>query len=312
MHAPVIAGVDGSAESLAAAEWAAREAERRDRPLRLLHARNRHPRDKVGEPSPELPASFQQGTPVAAQRPPARRVLRRAEERIRGAVPGVRIAGEQVEGPATAALLTAAEQAEMLVLGSRGLSGFTGFLVGSVALAVVAQATGPVVLVRAEERAEDEHVPAEDGSASTRTGYRDVVLGLDVNDPSDEVIEFAFAAARLRQARLRVVHAWQPPSAFGLGPGDIALVKDPYRAEEWQGFLSAVLQVWRDKYPEVEVLETVVREKAATALVRAASGAGLLVVGRQLADRPVPARTGPVTHAAVHHVSCPVAVVPHH
>ncbi|MCT9080173.1 universal stress protein, partial [Streptomyces fulvoviolaceus] len=44
MLPPVIAGVDGSAESLAAAEWAAREAARRDRPLRLVHAWNWHPR----------------------------------------------------------------------------------------------------------------------------------------------------------------------------------------------------------------------------------------------------------------------------
>ncbi|MFJ9870189.1 universal stress protein [Streptomyces sp. NPDC101165] len=300
MPAPVIAGVDGSPESLTAAEWAAREAERRDRPLRLIHAWDWHPRPHDGEPA------------NAAQRYLALRALRQAEDRIRGAVPDVRLTDEQVEGPATAALLKAAEQADLLVLGSRGLTGLAGFLVGSVALGVVAHATGPVVLVRAEETAEDEHLPADDGSASARTGYRDVVLGLDVDDPCDEVIEFAFEAATLRRARLRVVHAWQPPSAFGLGPGDIALVDDPYRAEEWRGFVSAVLQVWRDKYPGVEVLETVVREKATTALVRAASGASLLVVGRHLTDRPALARTGPVTHAVLHHVDCPVAVVPHH
>ncbi|MGW2639126.1 universal stress protein [Streptomyces sp. NPDC001348] len=300
MPAPVIAGVDGSPESLAAAAWAAREAERRDLPLRLIHAWDWHPRPHGGEPA------------NAAQRHLALRALRQAEERIRGAVPDVRMADEQVEGPATPALLKACEQAELLVLGSRGLTGPAGFLVGSVALGVIARATGPVVLVRAGEEAEDEHLPAEDGGASTRTGYRDVVLGLDVNDPCDEVIEFAFAAAMLRRARLRVVHAWHPPSAFGLGPGDIALVNDPYRGDEWQGFLSAVLQVWRDKHPGVEVLETVVRERATTALVRAASGASLLVVGRHLTGRPAVVRTGPVTHAVLRHVGCPVAVVPHH
>ncbi|MFC3571993.1 universal stress protein [Streptomyces yaanensis] len=300
MPAPVIAGVDGSPESLAAAEWAAREAVRRDRPLRLIHAWDWYPRPHDGEPA------------NAAQRQLAMRALRRAGDRIRGAVPGVRLTGQQVEGPATAALLKAAEQAELLVLGSRGLTGLAGFLVGSVSLGVVARATGPLVLVKGEEQAEDEHFPAEDRGAPARTGYRNVVLGLDVKDPCDEVIEFAFEAAMLRQARLRVVHAWQPPSALGLGPGDIALVDDPYRADEWDGFVSAVLQPWRDKYPDVEVVETVVPEKATTALVRAASGAGLLVVGRRLVDRPAIARTGPVTHAVIHHVGCPVAVVPHH
>ncbi|MGW5122872.1 universal stress protein [Streptomyces sp. NPDC004069] len=299
MLSPVIVGVDGSAESLAAVEWAAREAVRRDRPLRLVHARNWQRRQAEGEPA------------NAAQRQLARRTLRQAEERVRGFVPDVHLTYEQVEGPATAALLKATERAELLVLGSRGLSGFTGVLVGSVAQGVVATAPRPVVLVRAGEAAEDEHVPADDGSPSTRTGFRDVVLGIDLADACDEVLEFAFEAARLRHARLRVVYAWQPPSAISLGPGDIGLINDPAQAAEWRGFLSTVLKVWRDKYPEIEVLETVVEGKASTVLVRAASAASLLVVGRCRSERPTVPRIGPVTHAAVHHVRCPLAVVPH-
>ncbi|GGW92809.1 universal stress protein [Streptomyces chartreusis] len=295
MLPPVMAGVDGSAESLAAAEWAAREAARRDRPLRLVHAWQRQPRKDAGPSA------------AAAQR----RVLRQAEDRIRRTCPGAEVDAEQVEGPAAGALLHAAEQGELLVLGSRGLSGFTGFVVGSVALGVVARATLPVVLVREGEEASDEHLPADDGSPSTRTGYQDVVLGLDLGDPCDEVIEFAFEAARLRGARLHVVHAWQEPSPLGLGPGEIGLVNGPEQADEWLGFLDAVIKVWRDKYPEVEVVETVAEGRARSVLVRAATGASLLVVGRRTSERPAGPRTGPVTHAAVQHVGCPVAVVPH-
>ncbi|MEU8756798.1 universal stress protein [Streptomyces chartreusis] len=299
MLPPVMAGVDGSAEALAAAEWAAREAARRDRPLRLVHAWNRQPRKGAGPSA------------TAAQRYLARRALHQAEDRIRRTCPGVKLDADQVEGPATDALLHAADQAELLVLGSRGLSGFTGFLVGSVALGVVARATLPVVLVRAGEEASDEHLPADDGSPSTRTRYQDVVLGLDLGDPCDEVIEFAFEAARLRGARLHVVHAWQEPSPPGFGPGEIGLVNGPEQADEWLGFLDAVIKVWRDKYPEVEVVETVTEGRARSVLVRAASGASLLVVGRRTTERPAGPRTGPVTHAAVQHVGCPVAVVPH-
>ncbi|MFD6289524.1 universal stress protein [Streptomyces sp. NPDC060205] len=304
MLTPVTAGVDGSAESFAAAEWAAREAVRRERPLLLLHARNWHPHRADGGPAD------------AAQRQLARQYLRRAEERVRRACPAAVLCDEQVEGPASVALLNAADRADLLVLGSRGLSGFTGFLVGSVALAVVAKAACPVVLVRAGEEAADEHLPAEAGDAevgsvSGRTRQRDVVLGLDARDPSDEVIEFAFEAARLRGARLRILYAWQEPSAFELGPGDVALADKPQQAREWRGFLTAVLQAWRDKYPEVEVVECVPQDKASTALIGAASAAGLLVVGHRLAERPVGPRTGPVTHAVIHHVGCPVAVVPH-
>ncbi|MFJ6898080.1 universal stress protein [Streptomyces hokutonensis] len=299
MLPPVIAGVDGSAESLAAADWAAREAARRDRPLRLVHVWNWHPRQEDGEPV------------TAAQRHQARRVLRRAKERVRAVAPNLRPYDEQMEGPATAALLKTAEASELLVLGSRGLNGVTGFLVGSVAQGVVARATRPVVLVRAGEEPADEHLPAPGGRPSVLTGYRDVVLGVGLGEPCDAVIEFAFEAARLRGARLRVVHAWRQPSPLGLGPGEIGLMGGPQRAEEWHGFLSAVLQVWRDKYPGVQVAETVTEGRAQSALLRAASGAGLLVVGRHLTDHPAGPRIGPVTRTAIHHVGCPVAVVPH-
>ncbi|MFJ4696068.1 universal stress protein [Streptomyces sp. NPDC088766] len=299
MLLPVTAGVDGSAESLAAAAWAAREAARRDRPLHLVHALAWQPRHQDDDST------------GAARRHLARRALRRAEERVRAERPGVRLTDEQSEGPATAALLKAADRSGLLVLGSRGLSGFTGFLVGSVALGVVARAACPVVLVRADEEAADEHLPAGDGGASTDTGYRDVVLAVDLGEACDEVVEFAFEAARLRNARLRAVHAWHTAGPVGLGTGDIGLVRESRQGEEWLGFLKAALQVWRDKYPDVEVLETVVEDRPSSALVRAATGAGLLVVGHRVAERPAGPRTGPVTHAAVHHVGCPVAVVPH-
>ncbi|MFG2788162.1 universal stress protein [Streptomyces sp. NPDC048419] len=168
----VIADVDGSAESLAAAQGEVREAERRDRPLQLFHAWNWHPRQEHGEGA------------TAAQRHLARRSRRAAEDRVRRTCPEVRLAADvQVEGPATAALLKAGEETDLLVPGSRGPSGLTGFLVGSVAPGVVARPAGPVVLVRAGEEAADEHLPDGGESGSKRTGYRDVVRGIDVENP---------------------------------------------------------------------------------------------------------------------------------
>lgn len=290
MSAPVIVGVDGSAESLAAAAWAAREAERRGRGLRLLHAREGNP-----------PAG-QDSSAGAVQRHLARRALRQAEDHVRETSPGTRIQDEQVQGPAVAALLRAAGRADLLVLGSRGLSGVTGFLVGSVALGVVARTTRPVVLVRAGERAEDEHMPATDGRASTRTRHRDVVLGVDADDPSEAAIGFAFEEARLRPARLRVVHAC-PARAAADGPWD---------AVDREGLLTDVLRPWREKYTDVEVAETVVPGRAQPVLIRAARPASLLVVGHRVAERPLGPYAGPVTHAVIHHVTCPVAVVPHY
>jgi len=299
MLPPVVAGVDGTVESLSAAAWAAREALRRDRPLLLVYAVGRPPRRQEEPPG------------NAAQPHPARRVLSQAAEHLRRTYPGLRLCEEEVEGPAPAVLLQAAEQAELLVVGSHGLSGLSGAPVGSVAYAVVADTKGPVILVRAGQEAEDEHLPADDHSASTHTGYRDVVLGVDVADPCEKGIEFAFDAARLRRARLKAVYAWHAPSPVGLGNGDIGLVSDAQRADEWLGFLSAVLRPWCDKYPDVEVVQSVVADKASAALVRAAASASLLVLGRHPTGRDTGARTGPVTDALIRYIGCPLAVVPH-
>jgi len=299
MSRPVVAGADGSPESLAAAEWAAREAVRRDVPLHLVHASDWSP-----DQAPSAAASV-------VRRHLGRGILRAAEDRIARTCPEVRLTDEQIEGPAAEVLSQAAQQAELLVLGSRGLSGFTGFLVGSVAQAVVARANRPVVLVEAGERSEHEHLPDEDGHTSLLTPYRDVVLGIDVSEPCDEVIEFAFEAARLRGATLHAIHAWDNASVIALGPGEPGIGEGSRREEEWRAFLTVVLQNWRDKYPGVKVTETVVKDRAATLLVRAASGAGLLVVGRRVRETRLGRHTGPVTHSVIHHARCPVAVVAH-
>ncbi|MEV5608921.1 universal stress protein [Streptomyces sp. NPDC052225] len=147
-------------------------------------------------------------------------------------------------------------------------------------------------------------MPADEGG--------DVVLGLDLDDPCDDVIDFAFEAARLRGARLHVVSAWHDPNFLSVGPGEVALAKGPLRAREWDGFQEAVLRIWRDKYPGVEVARTVVEGRAPAPLLAAATGAALVVVGRRRHLEPhVGPRTGPVAHRAIHHAACPVAVVPH-
>ncbi|WJV44756.1 universal stress protein [Streptomyces flavofungini] len=300
MPRPVIVGVDASHESRAAAVWAAREASRRRAPLRLLHVCAWHPPVASG------------ASGSASQHLLARRVLRETEAHVRSVCPGADLVVEQAEGLPSRALLGAAEEAEVLVLGSRGLGALTGFVLGSVAQAVVARAVCPVVLVRAGRGAGDGRRYAVPHAGSHRTAARDVVLGLDLNDPCDDLIDFAFDTARLRSARVRVVSAWSGPSAFTLGPGEVGLIEGPQRAEEWRGFQDAVLLAWRDKYPTVAVTGDVAEGRASRALVRAAADAALLVVGRRTCAEPhMGMRTGPVAHAVSQHARCPVAVVPH-
>ncbi|MEU8845638.1 universal stress protein [Streptomyces sp. NPDC048564] len=305
----IVVGIDGSTEGLAAAHWAAQEAQRRGIGLSVIHVWHRHPRR-----APYVPMD-------STERDWAEQLLHEAVRSVRAAHPGLRITDRLVCDATVAGLLKTAADADLLVLGSRGLGALGGFLTGSVSQRVVGRSTRPVVLVRAGRSAADEHLPATDGVAPEEipeTPYRQVVLGLQTDRPCDELIEFAFDAARRRGTSLSVVHAFRPApvpsvplvSAAPEGPAPAPRPQAQALADE-ERTVAAVLRLWREKYPTVPVTETVTEGRAAAVLVQAAQDAGLLVVGRRGIDHQVGVCTGPVTHAVLHHVGCPVAVVPH-
>ncbi|MHC5907972.1 universal stress protein [Streptomyces sp. S6] len=259
MSRPVTVGLDGSPESLAAAVWAAREALAFGAPLRLVHVGDQPPYDYVpfaGEPVP---------APGADHRTP---MLREAAARLTQSRPGLCVDTAQLPGRPVPTLVGEAEKAEMLVLGSRGPGRAVGLLLGSVASAVTAQARRPVVVVR---------------SASGALGY-EVVVGLALDAPDDDVLAFAFAAAR-RAEGLRVVHGHRGSGPDGPHP---------------------VLAPWRARFPAVEVSCEQVIGQAGSHLVDVSGSASLVVVGRRGEGA-----LGPAAHTVLRHAAAPVAVVPH-
>ncbi|MDW8807239.1 universal stress protein [Streptomyces scabiei] len=301
MNRTVTVGLDGSRESRSAAEWAAREARLSGVPLKVVHVR-----EPVPDPIVQAPLL---GTETQQQW--TERIPREAAERIRLRHPGLEVVTELVSGRPSEVLLDEAEDAGLLVLGSRGLSGIGGFLVGSVALAVVAHAERPVVLVRAEELASGEHEMDPAGIPSAAAPFRPVVLGLDTDSPDAELIEFAFAAAARRSTTLRVVHGWNPPPYYAYGlAADLELHRALARQESTA--LTEALRPWREKHPEIEVSEECPFGPPGHHLADASREASLVVVGRRIRRSPFGSHIGPVTHAVLHHSSAPVAVVPHH
>ncbi|MEU8920405.1 universal stress protein [Kitasatospora sp. NPDC048545] len=275
MTGPVVVGFDGTPESLAATAWAAREAQRRDCPLHLLHAWPRPKRD------------------TSERHHPVERLAAREAELL--TTVDVPVSSSQVPDPPADALEAAARTASLLVLGSRGLGALHGFLVGSVSQEVLRRAACPVVLVRT--------------GADEPAGP--VLVGLDLDHPTDEVLAFAFDAAARRSAPLRVVHVWSPPSGTEYMAFDaIGGVQNELSAAE-QARFTDLLEPWRERRPEVDVTADLIRGSATVAVVDAAATARLLVVGRRLRRTLLGTHLGPVAHAAVHHVHCPVALVPH-
>ncbi|MCC5033460.1 universal stress protein [Streptomyces sp. WAC 00631] len=296
MSRPVTLGLDGSRESIAAADWAAREAELRGLPLRVVH---------VWEP---LPYPLPPSSGPEVQRHWAERIPREATEELSARHPDLEITRDQLRGHPVEVLPLVADESELLVLGSRGLKGLTGFLVGSVGLSTAAHARRPVVLVRAGEQAGDEHRPDPAARTSAATPYKDVVLGLDLSSPSDELLEFAFDAAARRDTRLRVVHGWS------VAPhGDLPQSADleAELGERRSAQLADILRTWRQKFPGVEVEAQAVIGKPADHLLESGCDASLVVIGRRIRRSPIGTHLGAVAHAVLHHCSVPVAVVPH-
>ncbi|MFF3625001.1 universal stress protein [Streptomyces sp. NPDC002467] len=284
----VIVGVDGSPESRAAARWAAQEAVLRRVALRLVHA--------VDWPlDPVFPGLGRQDVDRWADH-----ALTEAAQELQRRHPELEIATRCLAARPAAALAAEAADAGLLVLGSRGLGGLVGFIIGSVAVSTLVATDTPVVLIRV---ADDPDGPGIGSDA-------EVIVGVDIRESCDLVLAFAFEEAARRHCPLRAVHSWKMPPAYAYVPFfDPDNERDVNRSVTHM--VEDMLMPWRHKFPDVDVSHSVFMGSAGGHLVRASQGAGLVVVGRHLRRSPLGTQLGPVTHAVLHHAAAPVAVVAH-
>ncbi|MFF4804947.1 universal stress protein [Streptomyces sp. NPDC001351] len=289
MTRPITAGVDGTEESIAALHWAAREAVRRGLALRVVQAWRFQPHEAIDAADPDTQAGW------------VRDALAEAVRSVTARHPDLDVAVDVVAGETVDTLLEAAAQAEMLVLGSRGHGPVVGFLLGSVGQQVIAEATRPVVLVRAGDQ------PAAEAAG------REVVVGQQGQpDDSADTLRFAFETAAARGATVRAVRAWTLPPVFAYSPGSMHLLDEAGGLEPFEAkALAAALRPWRERFPDVPVIEHLEIGSAGQVLLSVAGRAQLMVVGRRAHRTAVGARIGSVAHGVLHHADCPVAVVPH-
>lgn len=292
MTGPVVVGLDGSPASVTAAWWAAREAVDRRLPVVLLHSWTTQPLDA---PIAQEALSKQRYGGQVLQRMEAELLHRHGE---------LELVTELVSVSAAQALLEASGTASLLVLGSRGHGSVAGFVLGSISLHVLGLSRCPAVTVRADDPAVAagwEHPAAAD--------RREIVVGVQEAGPAaDALLEFAFTAADLHRARVRAVRAL-PVSSLVTHP-HIGHSEEGYETDE-HGRLAAALAPWRQKFPDIDVVDHVTRGTAAQVLLTASAHSMLTVLGRRRHPSPLTWKLGPVAHAALHHAPCPVAVVPH-
>ncbi|MFI7292704.1 universal stress protein [Streptomyces sp. NPDC050121] len=288
---PVVVGTDGSAGAARAVLWAAQEAALRHQPLHIVCAVDLDLAERLSADT------------ARRVREAARSLLAEAAAAASARAPGLAVSTEVGREPAADSLLRAAAStaphaagvsaaAVTIVVGSRGLGGFSTLLLGSVGLTVTGQARCPVVVVR--------------GTEQPSSGV--VVVG--VRDEGDlEAVHFAAETARRRKASLRLLSTWTYLQYIGT----MAPMADAVRvAVEAEAAASTrMLGSVREEFPDLEVTEEVVRVPSpAGELVAASMRADLVVVGARRSAHHVGRALGRVTHAVLQHAHCPVAVVP--
>ncbi|MGW7792333.1 MULTISPECIES: universal stress protein [Streptomyces] len=288
MSGLVVVGADGSASSLAAVDTAAREARVRGAGLRVVHA-FLWPAMHV----PRGPSSV--GPSEGGLWKTAERLVAEAVDRARAAAPEVDITDAVVTGEPLTVLEAQSRGADLVVVGSRGMSGFVGLLVGSTAVHLAAHGRCPVLVVREE--------PSPEGP---------VVVGVDGSPAGGSAVDFAFAEAALRGCDLVALHAWTTWNAPLPPPKDASA---PYAnppgalAEEEERLLSEALAGRRERYPDVPVQHRVEHSGTREALIEASRSAQLMVVGARGRGGFTGLLLGSVSQAMLHHAHCPVAVV---
>lgn len=142
---PVVVGVDDSPEGHAALNLAGREAAARAVPLVAIHAWDLSPW-MIGPMG---------GAGMVDPIPQQEALTAMVEEflaPLRAEHPDLQTRAEVVEGRPSSALIKASQTAGLLVVGARGLGGFTGLLLGSTSKEVLRDAHCPVIVTRAEDR----------------------------------------------------------------------------------------------------------------------------------------------------------------
>jgi nucleotide-binding universal stress UspA family protein len=286
---PVVVGVDGSEDSLAAADLAADEAAVRQLPLEIVHGLVLPVASRPATVPPDLPplapAPELDDTPV---REHAAQLLSGAAARVKARHPELPVITRLRDGFPTWVLTDASRQASLVVVGHRGSGGFTELLAGSVGIQLANHAACPVIVVRGR--------PAPGAP---------VVVGVDGSEGSRRAAEFALAAADWHEVPLVALYAWPLEAAW-----PPALAQAGYPPPQAPDPVAEAMSGLTERFPQVPVHPEVRRHLPAhEALVAASKDARLVVVGSRGRGGFRGLLLGSVSQALIHHARCPVAVV---
>lgn len=273
----VVVGYDGSDFAMQALEWATDEAELRHVPLTVVHAWSW----PYGEARPEAKLHLRKA---------AEHVLWHGAECARNTSVIEDVRADLYEGDPVDRLVELSGDADLLVVGSRGLGRLPRLAVGSVATRVAADARCPVIVVRGPGPIP---VPEHPGP---------VLLGVD-GEPGEAVMRFAFEEAERRGLAVEAVRAADVrPMIWGPAAPPL-LDSDALARAAGEDLLEAV-EPWRERYPEVPCRARFVSGRPRDVMREESHRASLVVIGRRRTGH-----LGSLARTMLQHSACPVAVV---
>ncbi|MGI5191615.1 universal stress protein [Promicromonospora sp. CA-289599] len=280
----IVVGIDGSHESLAALDWAARAAD-----LHRAHL------TVVAAYAPPMTPDPGIGDPIGELRDQAHRAVQAARTQLAEHHPE---AGDVeftvTPGAASYVLGQRAQTCDLVVVGRRGLGKFDRMVLGSTSSALAAAAGGAVAVVPA--------------GATTGDPHR-IRVGVGRDDEPD-VLGAAFAEANVRGCPLEVFHV------TASDPIASAVLEMEPVAGSWQEAARAALADrvarWSEKYPRVTCSIVIRRGDTVAALRNGVTTDDLVIVGGRRHSRAMGRMLGSVPDALLRSAPCSIMVVHAH
>ncbi|UZN04173.1 universal stress protein [Cellulomonas sp. S1-8] len=294
----ILVGVDGSAASLHALDWAAAEARTRGLGLRVV----------VAYALPSFTAASLDGGYAALDdetiRAGAQAVLDEALTHL--GTPGVPVHGRVVTGDAAGVLVDESRRVELAVVGTRGRGGFADRLLGTVSSALPAHGFCPTVVVPL--RGADGQ-PLADGETVDVKPVGRIVVGVDGSPPAERALRAAIREALAWDAELYAVSGVPIASMTGALAWLPSAVDHEQVLKDMAEGLDVVVDRAVAEYPGAQVQRHVLDGTGAELLTEFSAATDLVVVGSRGRGGFAGLLLGSTSQAVLHHARCPVMVV---
>lgn len=285
---PILVGIDGSVSSLQALDWAINEAKDKQCGLQLLSAYSAPIFATIG-----LDAGY---ATIDLD------IIKNNTENMLNKVvadtakTGVTVTALVKPGDPNSLLIEHSDNAQLVVLGSRGRGGFVGRLLGNVSGTLPAHASCPTVVVPNLAKRDWEEVQQK------------IVVGVDGSQAANCAVDFAVSQALQKKLPLELVcvlpactalFTWLPATL------DVAKFTDDVTKK-----LDTYCEQLRLLFPELEIFYKVCEGGSAQVLVEESAGAQLLVLGSRGQGGFSEMLLGSTANTVLHHTKCPIVVVP--